>query len=111
SLKETPPPWLATLTKVLAAGDAELTAEAVATARAVRWPKQRPKELVAALLNVGEDAKAPAGVRLAALVALPDGLPRVEPPLFEFLRDRLPSDRPLTERGLAAEALAHARLN
>src|SRR5207249_99590 len=76
-LKETPAAWLTALTRVLTAGDIELKCEAVATARALRWPKQRPKDLVSALAKVGDDEQAPAVVRLTALAALPDGLPKV----------------------------------
>ena len=42
-----------------------------------------------ALAKIGAEEKAPAAVRLTALAALPDGLAKVEPPLFDFLRDRL----------------------
>jgi len=111
SLRETPTAWLITLTKVLTANDPEVTGAAVATARALRWPKQRPKDLIIALSKIGDDEKAPAVVRLTALAALPDGLAMVEGPLFDFLGDRLKSDRPVTERGLAAETLSRAKLN
>ncbi len=111
SMKETPSPWLTALTLALNSSDADVTATAAATARAVRWPKQRPQALVAALQNVGTRDKTDAAVRLTALAALPDGLPRVEDKLFDFLRDRLRSDRPPAERGLAAETLARAKLD
>jgi putative heme-binding domain-containing protein len=49
-------------------------------------------------------------VRVGALAAVPGGLPRVDTPLFAFLRGQLPPDQPVTQRSLAADVLAHARL-
>src|SRR5262249_59398082 len=70
-LKETPEAWLTGLTQVLSGGDAELVREAVATARALRLPKQRPGKLIAARLPVAGDARPPAEERLRALDARP----------------------------------------
>jgi putative heme-binding domain-containing protein len=50
-------------------------------------------------------------VRLTALAALPDGLPRVDAALFDFLRDHLKTERPVSERGFAAATLARAKLD
>src|SRR5262249_10657580 len=104
-LKQAPARWLDVLMPTLTQSDTEVVREAVATGRALRRPRQPPPKLAAALLTVGNDAKAPAGVRLGALAAVPGGLPRVEAPLFVFLRAQLPPDQPVTQRSLAADVL------
>jgi putative heme-binding domain-containing protein len=110
-LKETPAIWLAALTQALAEKDAELLGEAVATARTLRLPKQIPVSLVSALLNVGNDTQNPIALRVSALAAVPGGLTKVEPSVFDFLRDRLKGTEPPVSRALAAETLAHAKLS
>jgi putative membrane-bound dehydrogenase-like protein len=110
-LKQAPARWLDVLIPTLTLSDGEVVREAVTTVRTLRLPKQPPAKLTVALLAVGTDAKAPAGVRLGALAAVPGGLPRVDAPLFAFLRAQIPPDQPVAQRSLAAEVLAHARLN
>jgi putative heme-binding domain-containing protein len=110
ALKQAPDAWVAGLTGILTGGDAELLTDAVATARALRVPKQHAEKLGAALLAIGTNPKTPEGTRLAALAAIPGGLTRVEPPLFDFLRARLAPDDPASQRALAADVLSHARL-
>src|SRR5205085_4281101 len=65
----------------------------------------------AALLKLGNDTHAPVAARVGAVAAVPGGLPRVEPPLFDFLRARLTQDEPVVQRTLAADTLARAKLS
>jgi putative heme-binding domain-containing protein len=109
-LKTPPEAWLAALTQVLSGADAELVREAVTTARQLPVPRQKSEAVVAALRKIGDDAKAPADVRLAALAAVPGGLGAVSAPLFVFLREHLDREQLVAVRSLAAEVLAHARL-
>jgi putative heme-binding domain-containing protein len=110
-LKPPPEEWLAALTQVLSGGDIELVREAVTTARQFPVPPQKSEAAVAALRKIGDDAKAPADVRLAALAAVPGGLGEVPPPLFAFVREHLDREQLVAVRSLAAEVLAHAKLS
>jgi putative membrane-bound dehydrogenase-like protein len=110
-LKDTPAIWLTALTQSLAAKNADLLAEAIATARAIRLPKQVPAPFLAALVQIGNDTQKASALRASALAALPGGLKQVEPALFDFLRARLKETEPPLNRLLAAETLAHANLS
>jgi len=110
-LKETPPPWLKGVSRVLNQGKEKLMPEAIAAARAFAIPKQELGQMTAALQKVGHDSRQPEPVRLGALAAVPGGLTSVEPALFEFLRLRLSPDQPVAVRGLAVDILAKAKLN
>jgi len=109
-LKEAPPAWTDAITQVLTNGDPEMCAMTASTARSLRFPKQRPEAMIAQLLRLAENADMPAAVRLDALAAVPGGLPKVDGPLFAFLRSQLNGDLPASTRSLAAEVLAHAHL-
>jgi putative membrane-bound dehydrogenase-like protein len=109
-LREAPAAWLASLTKSMTAGDTPLTREAVVTARALRWPKKRPEELVSALRQIGTEGKMPNDIRLTALAAIPDPLKDVPEALFDFLKREVLAEKPIATRGLAAEVLSRARL-
>jgi putative heme-binding domain-containing protein len=109
-LKEAPDTWITGLLQVLAGDDGELVREAVATARALRVSRARSEEVAAVLLKIGTNAKAPASLRVAALAAVPGGLPKVEPSLFTFLRAELDADQPVATRSGAADVLARAKL-
>jgi putative membrane-bound dehydrogenase-like protein len=110
-LKEAPEAWVAGVTAVLGGDDAELVREAVATARGLKVPPQRAAKLTAALLRIGNDAKAPVSLRLGALAAVPGGLSNVEPGLFAFLRAQLDPEESVAVRGAAADVLSRAQLN
>jgi putative membrane-bound dehydrogenase-like protein len=110
-LKQAPPTWLAGLTQTLSSNNPDILHEAVAVARTLRQPKQSPPELAAALLKVGGNVKLPAEVRTGALAAVPGGLGKVDPAVFDFLRGQLKTDEPVLTRSAAAEALAHAKLS
>ncbi len=110
-LKQAPAEWLDAVAGALAARNPVVVREAVAAVRALRLPKEPPRELTAALLWVGTDANAAPEVRLGALAALPGGLTQVAPPLFDFLREQLKADQPVAQRGLAADVLSRAKLD
>jgi putative heme-binding domain-containing protein len=110
-LKTPPEPWLAALGQSLNGGDPDTVREAVTTARQLPVPRQKAESVVAALRKIGDDAKAPADVRLAALAAVPGGLGEVPAPLFAFLRAHLDREQLVAVRSLAAEVLAHAKLS
>jgi putative membrane-bound dehydrogenase-like protein len=110
-LREAPAAWTTALAQVLTRADAALVREAAATARALAHGKRRPPELTAALLAVGRNADFPADVRLTALAGVPGGLTELPPPLFTFLRAHLDHEQPVAVRTLAADVLAHAKLN
>jgi putative heme-binding domain-containing protein len=108
-LKEAPAAWIDAVAVAVNGNDATLTAEAVATARAIIGPKQRSEKLTAALLRVANDDQ-PTQVRLRALAAVPGGLAEVKPDLFAFLLVHADRERTVAERSLAADVLSHAVL-
>jgi putative membrane-bound dehydrogenase-like protein len=110
-VKKIPDSWLAAWTSILAGNDWEQIDDTVAAIRALVSPKEPVKSLAEPLRKVGNNHKAPAQVRLAALAAAPGGLPDVGPPLFSFLRSQLDGELPATIRSLAADVLAHAHLS
>jgi putative membrane-bound dehydrogenase-like protein len=107
-LKEAPKTWVAGLAWLLKNGDGELKREAVAAARAVPAPKGG---LTEELLQVAADDREPQSVRLAALAAVPGGLAEMKPATFDFLVARLDREQPVTDRALAADVLARAKLS
>ncbi len=111
NLKEAPAIWITTLADVLAEDNAELRAEAIATARALRVPSKGAAKLNAALLRIGEDVQTEDKARVAALAAVHGGLTKVDPSLFVFLRSHLDSAQSVAVRTAAAEVLARARLD
>jgi putative membrane-bound dehydrogenase-like protein len=111
NLKDVPEKWITGLTRILSGQDAELTSEAIATIRALRFSKPQPAELTAALLQIGRHAATPMKVRLSALAAVPGGLTEVDTALFTFVRGQLDPEQPITIRALAADVFEHAKLN
>ncbi len=107
-LKKTPPAWFEALAAVLAEVPA-LRMQAVVTAQALDWGKQRPARLLDALKELGTNATAPVDMRLPALAALPDGLASVDQELFELLRQQLKAEQPVTLRGAAADVFLGPR--
>jgi putative membrane-bound dehydrogenase-like protein len=106
-LKKAPAEWFAALEKAIL----DLPADAVATARALDWAKQRPGRLVAALSKIGESRDQPTDLRLKALAALPDGPALTDAALFAFVVEHLKAEQPAGVRGLAAEVLSRAKLS
>jgi putative heme-binding domain-containing protein len=68
-------------------------------------------EFYAPLLRIGNDAKRPKDLRVAALAVAMPQLDRLEAEPFTFLRGCLAGDQPALLRLAAAEALGEARLN
>jgi putative heme-binding domain-containing protein len=110
-VKTTPEPWLAALTDVLNGANADVVADAIATARALPMPKTPPAKLAEALLRIGNDSKAPETVRLGALSAVPGGVPSLKTELFTFLAARLDKEQTVATRSLSADILSRARLD
>lgn len=110
-LKTTPASWLAGLTDVLVAGDADLTRQAVATVRAVAMPKESHGALAAALIQLARGVTAPADVRLEALAAVPGGVSLADGVMFEFALAHLDPAQPVNTRSAAAAVLTKAKLD
>ncbi|MFL5342540.1 MAG: PVC-type heme-binding CxxCH protein [Gemmataceae bacterium] len=108
-LKEAPEPWVETLVALLNSKDADVVQEAVRTVRQVTVPKPKAGKLSPALVRLAE-GDAPDALRMAALAAVPGGPPALSPALFAFVRGHLGKDRPVTERALAVDILARAKL-
>jgi putative membrane-bound dehydrogenase-like protein len=109
-LKEAPASWVGGVVTMLASGDGEVVGEAVNAARAVPPPKGSADTLATALLRVAADEKKPQTVRLGALAAMPGGLAAVKPITFDFLLARLDPEQPVSDRALATDVLARAKL-
>jgi putative membrane-bound dehydrogenase-like protein len=109
-LKQVPDEWNAALAALLVAADHDLVQEAINTARIWRDGKQSSAKLAAALVQVGDNAKAPVGVRLTAFAAVPGGLKKVQPAQFALFCAHLGIDQPVLLRGAAADVLGRAKL-
>ncbi len=111
SLKEMPESWATGVAAALNTEDGDLVRQAVSTARALPSPGQHSRTgLRAALLAVLDNTRFPTETRLAAAAAIPDGLNRVEPQMFDFLASNIDSSLPVTHRSHAASVLAKAKL-
>jgi putative heme-binding domain-containing protein len=111
ALRESPAVWLSSLATLLTSADATLTTQAVATARALPWPKGGHTGLATALARVGRNTALPASVRLDALAATtPAAMTPVDAGLFDFLLQHLDGSESMVTRGAAATVLAKAPL-
>jgi putative heme-binding domain-containing protein len=111
NLKETPQGWIDRLAAVLKGENADLQSEAIAAIRHLRIPRKASAPLAAALLKIGNDSKGATILRVSALAAVPGGLARIEPSLFDFLRSHLDAEQPVAVRAAAVEVLAKANLD
>jgi putative membrane-bound dehydrogenase-like protein len=111
NLKEAPAAWIACLVDVLKGDNGDLLSEAIATVRSLRVAPRHAARLAAALSQIGSSVKADDKVRISALAAVPGGLPKVEPSLFDFLCSHLDAEQPVAVRAAAAEVLAKAKLS
>jgi putative membrane-bound dehydrogenase-like protein len=115
SLKEKEPPraWVEAVGNVLTTDPANraLLPQAVATLRALPLPKEPGGVLAARLRQIGADKANPDELRLGALAALPGGLDKPAPELFDFLLAKLDRESPVAARTTAADVLARARLS
>jgi putative membrane-bound dehydrogenase-like protein len=100
-----PAAWVAQVSRCLHDTDAQIVRQAVAALRAAQV-----SGCDAALLRLARDEKESADVRVAALAAAAPRLPRLDAPLFAFLRGRLDPQAPPLARLQAAGALGNARL-
>jgi putative heme-binding domain-containing protein len=109
-LRQAPETWVNALAQALAGKDDESVREAVSAARAVAVPKAHTGKFAAALMPVAQDPQRPADVRINALAAVPGGLSKVEPALFELLKNHLDSNQLVATRATAADVLSRAKL-
>jgi putative heme-binding domain-containing protein len=93
--------------------DAGLIAAVVEAARSlpIAGGGDQARALADRLLRVGADAANPPGLRLEAMAAVPGGLTRPDPELFDFLIAQIDPERPVTARTTAADILARAKLS
>jgi putative membrane-bound dehydrogenase-like protein len=109
--KELPPSWITALTDLLTSdANSPLTADAIATVRAVPPSKADAEKVAAALQKVGNSSAA-ADVRLAALAVVPGGIKNVADPQFDLLLKSIDHEQPAAPRGLAADVLSKAKLS
>lgn len=108
--KETPASWLAAISGVLGENDTDLTARAVAAARA--WPATKADAAAfnAALLRTGQNDKLPAETRLDALAATVGGPGALDSGTFDFVRNHLPPENSVRIRAAAVDILGKAQL-
>jgi putative membrane-bound dehydrogenase-like protein len=111
NLKETPGDWIARLIAVLNGDNVDLQSESIAAVRHLRILPKQSAPLMAALLKIGSNTRTTTMLRVSALAAVPGGLPKIEPTLFDFLRSHLDAEQPVAVRNAAAEVLAKAKLD
>jgi putative membrane-bound dehydrogenase-like protein len=109
-LKQTPEAWFVSLKHLIGSANGELLASALSTARVLPMPKQAPKELVDALLQLGAKGSLSPSLRLQALAAVPGGLAKVNDEAFALLRSQLLPEQPVTQRSLAVDVLGRSQL-
>ncbi|HEV8605913.1 MAG TPA: PVC-type heme-binding CxxCH protein [Tepidisphaeraceae bacterium] len=110
-LKDTPQPWLDTLTSILKSTDPTLIPAAVSTTRALPIKKESAATLAPMLAAVAARADLPRGTRLSAVAALPPNSTELAPDVFNFLLSQFSPAQPVSTRLLAADALLRAKLN
>jgi putative membrane-bound dehydrogenase-like protein len=108
-LKALPAAWVKPLADSVA--DDGLLPLVVAVVRAVPVAPDAGAELRDALLNVAANDRLTVGVRLDALAAVPGGLEKVGPKVFDFVQQNLAGDRQVSVRLAAADVLAKAQLD
>jgi putative membrane-bound dehydrogenase-like protein len=109
-LKRTPKRWYAEIARAMDSGNVDVMRDAVAAARALPTAKSLPPSFTEALLRVGQDAKQPEAVRLAALATPPPGKLRLDAELFRFVLSRLDREQSLAVRSAAADVVTRASL-
>jgi putative heme-binding domain-containing protein len=109
-LRQLPECWADALSIVLNAKDPGLTEDVIAVMVQLPKPKQPNARLNQSLLTILDREDITPSLRLKAVAAIPDGLNEVSDDLFQFLRTRLSSDNEVSDRRLAVDTLASARL-
>ena len=110
SLKVLPESWLMPLEFSMRHGDQATVRQALATLRAFPWPRAFRAGLANKVLEIAQDSRRPADLRLAALSSMASPRGPVDSGVFDFLLDQLIGDRPAASRTSAADFLAKARL-
>jgi putative membrane-bound dehydrogenase-like protein len=110
-----PGEWVGALASALGGrgdADVELIPAVVAAVRSLPIARNGngTGDLSSRLLRIAEDAANPPGLRLDAMAAVPGGLDKPDPKLFDFLMSQIGPDRPVAARTTAADVLARARL-
>ena len=109
--RELPASWIEPVSRALADPNGDVTAAAVAVARAVPPSKEASASMNEALLRVAHDANRPKEVRLDAVAAVSGGLSSVSDDLFELVCGYLAPATPATTRLVAATVLENATLD
>ncbi len=109
---QVPAAWIAALANLLNGdqSNADLVPLAVATIRALPVTRAAAGELPARLLEIAENDKNSAELRLSALAAVPGGLTNFSENIFMFLLNKLEREQPVATRTTAADVLARAKL-
>jgi putative membrane-bound dehydrogenase-like protein len=110
-LREAPQNWSEPIARCLAAEDADLTRQSVATIRALSSLKGGFTNLNQKLIELARDSNYPDSVRLDAIAAVSDSLPELDDASFEFLLGAVDSSRSPAQRTAAATVLGRARLS
>lgn len=108
--RQTPPSWFAAVIPTLEATDSGLTADAVATVRALPIGKVPPPQLLGTLTKVAANDRLPDAVRFAALAARPGGAQPISDALFGRMLPAIAREQAVEQRTAAADALARSRL-
>ena len=108
--KAMPAEWHAEMVRLLRKSQPSLTKEVVAALRKLPASNVDSSALTEELLAVGRNSNWPTELRLAALAAVPGGVQKLEPQLFDLLSQNLDSEQPVSSRAAAVEVLAGARL-
>jgi putative membrane-bound dehydrogenase-like protein len=109
-LAQVPEAWHAALAQHLGRAKNTRLDAALQTARTLAREKQKPADLMAMLIRLGENAALTPEQRLEALAALPTGVLQPSSDLLHFVRQQLCASESARSRSLAGEVLAKAKL-
>src|SRR5690606_14319338 len=107
-----PGAWVDALAGALRSPEPEVVRQAVRTARVLDVSGgERGDALAKALLNIAADGRHDEPARLDALAAVPGGLDRVPPEVFDLLTAQFEPERPADSRRAAIDVLLNAALD
>ncbi len=109
--KVVPAAWITPLVRGLSSPDPEIVTHVLTVVRTLPPPEDASSVLRGALLQAGSDTARSTEIRLNALAAIHDGLPVVEPEVFELLRTGLEPRQPVAIKTAAAGVVEKATLN
>lgn len=110
-VRDVPLAWSAAIVEALKSDRPELVGDALTTIRGFRATPRNLAPFLPGLEQTAENAKLPALIRLTAQAALPESSSSLKPELFALALAQLPPDKPVAERGMAAEVLSRAKLS